>query len=128
MGSKRKSCFGAGAAGFFIGVLCTAGVLYAFVRYTLSHPQKIVKHAGTVAVNRVVVKTVESAPRDYIGKNQADIARSVQGFADAFSKNRISQTDMQRLAGKMFAMVADQRITEKEMADMLRTMNAMAGI
>jgi len=124
---REKSRVGAVVAGFFIGVLFTVLVMFLFIRYALAHPKTIMVHAGRIGVQQMAARTVESMPKDYLGKKQKEIAASVQNFADALSKNKISETDMRRLAGKMFAIVADQNITDAEMDDMIRSLNALSG-
>jgi len=66
-------------------------------------------------------------PKEYLGRKQDEIAASVQNFADALSKNKISQEQMRMLASKVFTIVADQNISDREMDDLLRTVNRLSG-
>lgn len=126
---RKKSSFskpGMFFVGFFSGILIAALVLFFLAGYFLKHPQAIIVKAANLGVNRVIEKTVESTPREYIGLKQDEIAGTAQNFAKAFSENRIAPADMQMLGAMMMGILADQKITEKEIDDMLRSMNQFA--
>ncbi len=125
-GSRRFSKGGLFAVGFFSGVLVSALVLILLAGYLLRHPQTVLVKAADFGVKKVIEKTVESAPREYIGQKQDEIAVTAQKFAKAFSESRISPADMQMLSAKMLGMFADQKITQEEIDETLRLMNRFA--
>lgn len=112
--------------GFFSGILVAALVLIAMAGFFLRNPQMVLTHAVDLGAKRLVQKTMESAPREYIGQKQDEIAVSAQKFAKAFSENRISPADMQMLSAKFLGMLADQKITQQEIDEMLRMINQFA--
>jgi hypothetical protein len=112
--------------GFFAGLLVAAGLVIAAAGYVMKNPEVVLVKAADFGIKRVVEKTVESAPKEYIGQKQDEIAATAQGFARAFSENRISPADMQMITARMIALMADQRITEDEIDGMLRLMNQFA--
>jgi len=124
--SGRFSKGGMFAVGFFSGVLVSALVLILLVGYLWRHPQAVLVKAADFGVKKVIEKTVESAPREYIGQKQDEIAVTAQKFAKAFSESRISPGDMQMLSAKMLGILADQKITQGEIDEMLRSMNQFA--
>lgn len=109
--------------GFFVGVLVSAAVAVGLAGYLIRHPQAVIEKAADIAVDRVVERTVQTVPKAYIGQNQEVIASSARRFADAFSQNRITPTEMNLLAKKMLATIADQKITQAEIDDILQLMN-----
>ena len=70
-------------AGFVTGVLISMLAAAGFVQYILRHPKKVLVKAVDMGMDRVVQKTVQSIPRNYIGQRQDDIARSAQHLASA---------------------------------------------
>ena len=124
---REKSRAGSVIVGFFIGVLFTVFVMFLFIRYAMAHPKTVLVHAGRIGVQQIAARTVESVPKEYLGRKQDEIAASVQNFADALSKNKISQEQMRMLASKVFTIVADQNISDREMDDLLRTVNRLSG-
>lgn len=109
--------------GFFVGVLFSAFVVVGLAGYFIRYPQKIIVKAVDLGMNRVVEKTVESIPRDFVSERQEEITESAQRFAQAFTQNRISQADMNVLARKFFSVIADQKITPEEIDEILRLVN-----
>jgi hypothetical protein len=120
---SRFSKAGMFIVGFFSGLLGAALVLVLLAGYVLKHPQAILIKAGDFGIKHVVEKTVESAPKAYIGEKQDEIASTAQKMAKAFSENRISPADMQMLAARFMGMMADQNITKEEIDEVLRLMN-----
>jgi len=123
---KQSSRTGAFFIGFFLGALVTVLVLVGLAGYVIRHPNVVMNKAMDIGINRVVNKTIQSAPQEYIGQRQDDIANTAQKLAQAYSQNRISPAEMDGLARKMFAVMADQQITQKEIDDLLKTMNRLA--
>ena len=123
---RRSSKAGTFFIGFFVGMLASAIVVIVLAGYFLKHPRIIIDKAADLAVERVVEKTVETVPKDYIGRQQEEIADSARRFADAFSQNRITPAQMNILAKKILAVIADQNITQTEIDEILRMMNKYA--
>jgi hypothetical protein len=123
---KRPSRFskaGMFFVGFFSGLLAAALVLAALAGYVFKHPQAVLVKAGNLGIKRVVEKTVNSAPKAYIGEKQDEIAVTARKFAKAFSENKLSPADVQLLAANFMGMMADQKITKEEIDSMLGMMN-----
>jgi len=114
--------------GFLTGILFCALVVIGLAGYALRHPQLVMTKVAYPRVGRIIEKTVATAPKQYIGEKEDDIAVTAQAFARAYSESRISSDDVQVLGSKVFAMMADQRITPQEIDEMLRTMKAYAGV
>ncbi len=114
--------------GFFTGILLLslAGILAA--RYVMKNPQAVMTKVAYPQVSRMIEKTVATAPKEYIGQKQDDIAVTAQAFARAYSENRITPDDVQLLGARVFAVLSDQQITQAEIDDLLRTMRAYAGV
>jgi hypothetical protein len=123
---KKRRSFSRGGTflvGFFVGVLCSAFVVVGLAGYFIRYPQKIIVKAVDLGMNRVVEKTVQSIPRDFVSERQEEITASAQQFAQAFTQNRISQADMNVIAKKFFSVIADQKITPEEIDEILQLVN-----
>lgn len=123
---KQSSTAGVFFIGFFLGTIVTVLVLIGLAGYMIRHPKVVMNKAVDLGLNQVVNKTIQTAPQAYIGERQDDIAITAQRLAKAYSENRISSAELDRLARKMFAAMADQQITQKEIDDLLETMNRLA--
>ena len=123
---KQSSRTGAFFIGFFLGALVTVLVLVGLAGYVIRHPKVMMDKAMDIGLTSVVNKTIQSAPQEYIGQRQDDIANTAQKLAQAYSRNRISSAEMDGLARKIFAVMADQKITQTEIDDLLKTMNRLA--
>ena len=121
---RRSSKAGTFFIGFLLGILASAVVVIVLAGYLLKHPRIIIDKAADLAVDRVVEKTVQTVPKDYIASQQEEIADTARRFADAFSQNRITPAQMNILAKKMLAVIADQKITQIEIDEILRMMNS----
>ncbi len=122
-GRRRFSKTGLFFVGFFSGVLAAALVLAVLAGYAFRHPQAVLIKAGHIGMKRVVEKAVDSAPKEYIGEKQVEIAATAQKFAQAFSENKLAPADVQLLAANFMGMMADQQITKDEIDSMLAMMN-----
>jgi len=123
MNRREQNSFSKGRTfliGFLVGLLVSAFIVIGLAGYIIRYPQKVFVKAVDLGMNRVVEKTVQSIPKDYISERQEDIAASAQRFTRAFSKNRISPADMRFLSSKFFTVVADQKITSDEIDEFLR--------
>ncbi|HEX9934864.1 MAG TPA: hypothetical protein VGB38_06670 [bacterium] len=123
---RRFSKAGMFFIGFFSGLLAAAVLLVVSAGYVFKHPQIVLTKAGDFGIRRVFEKTVESAPREYIGQKQDEIAVTAQKFAKAFSESRISPADMQLITVRLVSVMADQKITPDEVDETLRMMNRFA--
>lgn len=109
--------------GFFVGILVSALVVVGLAGYFIKHPKTLIEKAADVAVDRVVERAVQSVPKDFIAKRQEAIANSAHRLAQAYSQNRITPAEMNLLVKKMFAAVADQKITPAEIDEILQLAN-----
>jgi hypothetical protein len=109
--------------GFMSGVLVAAAVLAVTAGYVIKHPQAVLNKAVNLGAKQIVQRTLETAPKEYIGQKQDEIASSAQKFSKAFSENRISPADVQLLSAHLFGMLADQKITREEIDSMLKLVN-----
>jgi len=121
--SFRKSKIKMFVAGFFVGMLVSILVMAGFVQFVLRHPNRVLVKAVDMGMNRVVEKTVNSIPRNYIGQRQEDIARSARTLASAYSEDKITPAEMNLLAKQMFSAIADQQLTMEEIDQMLQMIN-----
>ena len=123
---KQSSRTGPFFTGFFLGALVTVLVFVGLAGYVIRNPKVVMNKAVDMGLNRVVNKTIQSAPQEYIGQRQDDIASTAQKLAQAYSQDRISPAEMDGLARKIFAAMGDQQITQTEIDDLLQTMNRLA--
>jgi hypothetical protein len=127
MGNGNFSKSGMFFVGFFVGILVAALVLIGAARYVIQNPRKFLGKAADLGVSRIIEKTMASAPKQYIGQKQEDIAATAQVFANAYSQNRIKPEDLQALGGKVVSIMADQKITPEEIDEVLQMMKRVAG-
>ena len=126
---KRRKSFSRGGTffiGFFFGMLASVLIAIGLLSYFIRHPQRAMVKMVDMGVNRMVEKTVESVPREYIGQHQEEISESVQRFTQAFSQNRIDSDEMNQIIKKIFAAIADQKVTASEMDGLLLLANQLA--
>jgi hypothetical protein len=121
--SKGGSFF----VGFLLGLLAAALAGFLSARYILRHPQQVMARVAMPRVNQMVQRTMSSAPREYIGEKQDDIGTTAHALARAYSEGRVTPEDMQAIGGRLFAMMADQQITPKEIDEVLRMIHKYAG-
>jgi hypothetical protein len=127
MGNGHFSRVGMFTVGFFTGILVVAVAGLFLVRILLRNPQAVIAKLAVPKVAQIVQKTVATAPREYIGEKQDDIAVTAQAVARAYSENRITPDDMQDIGTKVFSVMADQRITPQEIDEVLRMLKEYAG-
>ena len=114
--------------GFFCGILVLAAAGLIGVQYLLKNPQIMIGKVATVGVGKMIQKTAASAPREYIGQKQDEIAVTAQAFAKAYSEQRVTPEDVQAIGVKVLSVLADQKITQQEIDEVLRTMQGYAGV
>jgi hypothetical protein len=83
---------------------------------------------ATAGIGRMIQKTAESAPREYIGQKQDEIAVTAQAFARAYSEQKVTPEDVQAIGVKVMSVLADQKINQNEIDDVLRLMQRYAGV
>jgi len=128
-GYKRESRFSKGGmflVGFFAGMLAAAAVLFLLAGYVIRNPQAVAGKVAQMGMRRVVQKTVEAVPKEYVGEKQDAIASTAQNVAKAFSENRISPEDVQSVASRFFDMMSDQKLSPGEIDEMLGLINRAA--
>jgi hypothetical protein len=128
MGNEKFSKSGMFFVGFFTGILLVAASVIALANYVLKNPQLVMGKVATVSVGKLIQKTAATAPREYIGKKQDEIAVTAQAFAKAYSEQKVSPEDVQAIGMKVLGVLADQKITQQEIDDVLRMMQLYAGV
>ena len=83
---------------------------------------------ASVSVGKLIQKTAESAPREYIGSKQDEIAVTAQAFAKAYSEQKVTPEDVQAIGVKVLSVLADQKITQQEIDEVFRMMQRYAGV
>ncbi|MBN2029089.1 hypothetical protein JW824_02495 [bacterium] len=123
---KRVSKTGVFMTGFVVGVVVSGLVVIGLATYVIRHPQEVIVRVVDMGMDRVIERTVQTIPQDYIGQRQAEIAASAEKFAQAFSQNRISSEETKALASTFFQTIADQQITPAEIDRLLQLINRVA--
>lgn len=112
--------------GLFTGVLVSVVACLSIASYLLKNPQKIVGKAVDMGMNRVIVKTMETVPREFVSQRETEITSAAQRFATAFSQNKIPPEKISELARMGFTIMQDQRITTKEIDEVIQAVNRIA--
>jgi hypothetical protein len=128
MGNGRFSKSGMFFVGFFSGILVIAAAAILLANYVMKHPQLVIGKVATVSVGRLIQQTAATAPREYIGKKQDEIAVTAQAFARAYSEQKVTPEDVQAIGVKVLSVLADQKITQQEIDEVLRMMQRYAGV
>jgi len=108
---------------FFIGLLC--GLLIAvflvigIAGYVIRNPKQILVRASDLGLQKIAARTVQSVPREYVGRQKDLITSKVQQFADAYANNRLSQDEIEHLMQEVMVVVSDQNVTTVEVEDIL---------
>ncbi len=123
---KRFSKTGVFMTGFIVGLLVSGLVVIGLGAYLLQHPQEVIVRVVDMGMDRVIERTVQTIPQDYVTQRQAEISTSAEKFAQAFSQNRISSEEMNILASAFFQTIADQQITPAEIDRFLQLINQVA--
>lgn len=128
MGNGNFSKSGMFFIGFFCGILVLAAAGLFGAQYLLKHPQVLIGKVATAGVGKLIQKTAASAPREYIGQKQDEIAVTAQAFARAYSEQRVTPEDVQAIGVKVLSVLADQKISQQEIDEVLRMMQRYAGV
>jgi hypothetical protein len=128
MGNGRFSKSGMFFVGFFTGILLVAAAAIVIANYVIKNPQWVMGKVATVSVGKLIRKTAATAPREYIGQKQDEIAVTAQAFAKAYSEQRVTPEDVQAIGVKVLSVLADQKITQQEIDEVLRMMQRYAGM
>jgi hypothetical protein len=114
--------------GFFCGILLAAAAGLMGAKYLINNPQIVMTKVASAGMGRLIQKTAESAPREYIGRKQDEIAVTAQAFAKAYSEQKVTPEDVQAIGVKVMSVLADQKINQNEIDDVLRMMQRYAGM
>ncbi len=114
--------------GFFCGILIAAAAALMGAKYLINNPQVVLGRVASAGMGRLIQKTAESAPREYIGRKQDEIAVTAQAFARAYSEQKITPEDVQAIGVKVMTVLADQKINQQEIDEVLRMMQRYAGV
>jgi len=128
MGNGSFSKSGMFFVGFFCGILLAAAAGLMGARYLIHNPQVVMGKIATAGMGRIIQKTAESAPREYIGQKQDEIAVTAQAFARAYSEQKVTSEDVQAIGVKVLSVLADQKINQQEIDEVLRMMQGYAGV
>ena len=132
--ANGKSTVGSFFSGLFFGIFICLIAIVALGFYAFNNPDKFLNKALAMGggqlietkVTETVNKTVESIPRDFVALKQKDINRSFNKLTTAYSEGNLSSTDMQMIAGQMYQMMADQKVTPKEIEKLLKFIDTLA--
>ena len=132
--TKGKSTVGSFLSGLFFGILICVIAIGALGYYAFNNPEKFMNKALALGGNQLIEtkvtetvnKTVESIPRDYVALKQKDINQSFNRLTTAYSEGKLSSTDMQMIAGQMYQIMADQKVTPKEIEKLLKFIDSLA--
>ena len=125
-GSFSKS--GMFFVGFFCGILLAAAAGLMGAKYLINNPQVVLGRVASAGMGKLIQKTAASAPREYIGRKQDEIAVTAQAFAKAYSEQKITPEDVQAIGVKVMSVLADQKISQQEIDEVLRLMQRYAGV
>jgi hypothetical protein len=114
--------------GLFCGILLAAAAGLMGAKYLINNPQIVLGRVASAGMGRLIQKTAESAPREYIGRKQDEIAVTAQAFAKAYSEQKITPEDVQAIGVKVMSVLADQKINQQEIDEVLRMMQRYAGV
>lgn len=120
--------------GFFIGILFAVISEVFILRQIIQNPQNVWYKAQNMGMDRVmqrvveksVEKTVATIPKEVIAVKQQDINQTVANLTQAYAENKLTPMDMQLIAGQVFGMMTDQKITPQEIDELLRYLNEMS--
>ena len=106
--------------GFFLGMLVCVIIVIAALGYLISNPQPVIIKAVDLGATRIIERTVETIPKEYVVVRQDDINQSVMKVTQAYSEGRLTSSDIQNMGREVFQLVADQEITSEEIDRMIK--------
>lgn len=109
--------------GFFLGMLVCVIIVIAALKYVISNPQPVIIKAVDLGATRLIEKTVETIPKEYVVVHQNDINQSVMKVTQAYAEGRLTSSDIQSMGREVFQLIADQEITSDEIDRMIRLIN-----
>ncbi len=112
--------------GFVTGVLVSVVACLCLANYLIKNPQKIIGKAVDAGMNRVIIKTMETVPREFVSQRETEITSAAQRFATAFSQNKIPPEKISELARMGFTIMQDQKITTQEIDEVIQTVNRIS--
>ena len=114
---KKKVLIGDGAMGT---LLLARGIKPQQSFETLCLTEPVIIKAVDLGATRIIEKTVETIPKEYVVVRQDDINQSVMKVTQAYSEGRLTSTDIQDMGREVFQLVADQEITSEEIDRMIK--------
>jgi hypothetical protein len=122
---RRKKSSGAGIfiLGFLSGILVSGIIIISVAGYFLRNPQRMLSKAVDIGLNRVVEQTIQSIPKEYVARKQQELVDTAARFAEAFSQNRISNAEVDRLSQMVIQTVIDRQVTAEEIDELLEAVN-----
>jgi hypothetical protein len=114
--------------GLFCGILLAAAAGLMGAKYLINNPQIVIGRVALAGMGKLIQKTAASAPREYIGRKQDEIAVTAQAFAKAYSEQKVTPEDVQAIGVKVMSVLADQKISQQEIDEVLRMMQRYAGM
>ena len=123
---KQFSKTGVFITGLIVGIVISGLMAIGFATYIVRNPQKVIVKVIDMGMDRVIERTIQTIPQDYIGQRQTEISMTAEKFAQAYSQNRISPEEMNFLASTFFQTIADQQITPAEIDRLLQLINQVS--
>ena len=122
---RRKKSSGTGIfiLGFLSGILVSGIIIIGVAGYFLRNPQRMLSKAVDIGLNRVVEQTIQSIPKEYVARKQQELVDTAARFTEAFSQNRISNTEMDQLSQMVIQTVIDRQVTAEEIDELLEAVN-----
>jgi|GEM_PF-1712323 len=119
-GRQKKSgrAFG---AGLLTGLMLSAVVGAAGAYYLYKHPQRV-SQVVVKEANRAVRHTMESMPKEYLARREAEISALFSRFVRAYSQGAIPAEGMDTMTQSAFQAAADQVVTPAEIDGLLAQM------
>ncbi len=129
----RRGNAGSFFAGFFTGLLLVVILGLLIGLYIVQHPQKLIASAEKMGARKIVqkqmqqvmVKTVNTIPKDYVALHQDEIVKKFQQVTTAYSTGILTTDDIFTLYNDFFMMAGDGQIQPNEIDQMLKQVDAV---
>lgn len=125
---RRRGTAGSFFAGFFTGLLlvCIIGLVVGI--YLMENPQKVIQSAEKMGAKKIVqkqmqkvmVKTVNTIPKDYVAVHQDEIVQKFQQVTTAYSLGTLTADDIYLLYNDFFMIIGDGEIQPGEIDNIMR--------
>ncbi len=113
--------------GFLCGALLLCLLLTGAVLYLLRHPDAVYHKALTLGADRIFTGAVKSLPKEYVAANREKIMLRIDRLMEAFSQERIAETDIRQIGSTLLGMMADRDLTPGEMDALLTRIDEICG-